>query len=116
MPVQYPDGILQGHLHCRTKASLFDVSHMGQIKVEGKDRVKFVERLTVADVAGLPLNTAVYSLFTNKNGGIIDDTIIANRGDFIYIVVNAGCFDKDWAHIQAEVYVYLLTLSHRISS
>jgi aminomethyltransferase len=68
--------------------------HYFEIRVTGKDRVKFLERLVVADVASLTQGQATLSLFTNENGGIIDDTIIANKGDHIAIVVNAGCFDK----------------------
>jgi len=102
MPVQYPDGILQSHLHTREKASLFDVSHMGQLKITGKDRVEFIEHLTPVDAKNLPVFRGCYSLITNSKGGIIDDTIIANAKDFLYVVVNAGCFDKDMVHIRAE--------------
>lgn len=64
-----------------------------------------------ADLAGLGKDAATYSLFTNPKGGIIDDTIIANRGDWIYVVVNAGCFDKDKAHIDAAAFVFVLPRS-----
>jgi aminomethyltransferase len=70
--------------------------------VTGKDRVRFLERLVVADVASLAQGQATLSLFTNQNGGIIDDTIIANKGDHISVVVNAGCFDKVCALIPFE--------------
>eukprot|EP01125_Pyxidicula_operculata_P001169 TRINITY_DN11119_c0_g1_i1.p1 TRINITY_DN11119_c0_g1~~TRINITY_DN11119_c0_g1_i1.p1 ORF type:complete len:402 (+),score=84.99 TRINITY_DN11119_c0_g1_i1:67-1272(+) len=102
MPVQYPDGILQSHLHCRNSASLFDVSHMGQLKITGKDRVAFVEHVTVADVANLPQFHGCYSVIPNEKGGIIDDTIVTNAGDFVYVVINAGCFDKDMKHLRAQ--------------
>jgi len=102
MPVQYQEGILKSHLHTREKASLFDVSHMGQLQITGKDRVEFIEHLTVVDAKNLPEFRGSYSLITNSKGGIIDDTIIANAKDFLYVVVNAGCFDKDMVHIRAQ--------------
>jgi len=100
MPVQYPDGIVKSHLHTRTGAGLFDVSHMGQLKITGKDRNEFIEYLTVVDTRQLPVFGGCLSLFTNANGGIIDDTIITNAGDFLYVVVNAGCYPKDIVHIR----------------
>lgn len=83
LPVQYPDGVLKSHLHTREegKASLFDVSHMGQIKWSGKDAGAFLERVTVADLGALPEGASTLSLITNEAGGIIDDTIITNWGD-----------------------------------
>jgi aminomethyltransferase len=106
MPVQYPDGILASHLHTREKSSLFDVSHMGQLKLTGKDRVEFIERVTVADVKNLPIFTGMYSLIPNEQGGLIDDTIVTNAKDFLYVVVNAGCFDKDWKHLKEQEKVF----------
>jgi len=106
MPLQYPDGILTSHLHCRTKASLFDVSHMAQLHWTGKDRVKFLEHLVVADLGALPKQHAKLSVIMNEKGGIIDDTVITNRGDFIYMVVNAGCADKDLAHFKKQLEIY----------
>uniref|UniRef100_A0A6B2L6Y1 Aminomethyltransferase n=1 Tax=Arcella intermedia TaxID=1963864 RepID=A0A6B2L6Y1_9EUKA len=102
MPVQYPDGILQSHLHTRQKSSLFDVSHMGQLKITGKDRDAFIERITVVDMKGLRPYRGCYSLMPNEQGGIIDDTIISNLDSFIYMVVNAGCYDKDMLHIRHQ--------------
>jgi len=103
LPIQYEDGIVQSHLHARSKAALFDVSHMAQLRLTGKDRVKFLETLVVGDIAELPLNHAKLSVYTNERGGIIDDTVISNRGDRLDIVVNAGCAEKDVAHITAHV-------------
>lgn len=100
MPLQYKEGIIQSHTHTRTNASLFDVSHMGQLNIRGKDRVEFMERLTVGDVAALEPNHAKLSLFTNEKGGIKDDTVISNHGDHLYVVINAGCTDKDLLHIR----------------
>eukprot|EP01112_Ceratiomyxa_fruticulosa_P021556 TRINITY_DN762_c0_g1_i4.p1 TRINITY_DN762_c0_g1~~TRINITY_DN762_c0_g1_i4.p1 ORF type:complete len:397 (+),score=95.18 TRINITY_DN762_c0_g1_i4:171-1361(+) len=103
MPVQYSDGVLKEHVQCRTKAALFDVSHMQQLKITGRDRIPFIESLVVGDYATLsPLNSKL-SVFTNEKGGIIDDTVITNAGDYLYIVVNAGCADKDIAHLNSAL-------------
>ncbi|CAH1782756.1 unnamed protein product [Owenia fusiformis] len=103
MPVQYKNmGIGPSTNHTRTQCSLFDVSHMLQTKIHGKDRVKFMESLTVADVAGLAENSGTLSVFTNDNGGIEDDLIINNIADHLYVVSNAGCSDKDLANMQAQ--------------
>jgi len=102
MPVQYSGGILASHLHTRSKAGLFDVSHMGQLKITGKDRNEFIEWITVVDTQILKPFHGVYSLIPNEAGGLIDDTIITNVGDFLYVVVNAGCYEKDMVHIRAR--------------
>ncbi|XP_057297234.1 aminomethyltransferase, mitochondrial-like [Hydractinia symbiolongicarpus] len=95
MPVQYSDlGIIQSHHHTRNSASLFDVSHMLQFKLHGKDRTKCLEELVVADIVGMPENSGGLSLFMNENGGIRDDCIINNAGDHLYVVSNAGCAHK----------------------
>jgi aminomethyltransferase len=103
MPLQYTDGIKESHLWCRKNASLFDVSHMGQLRVEGPNAKAFLESLVVADLDALPKESATYSYFTNEKGGIIDDTLITNRGDHFYVVVNAGCFDKDMTHLKTQL-------------
>lgn len=103
MPVQYPDGIKDSHLFTRSSAGLFDVSHMGQIRLHGKDRVAFLEKLVVADVAALHDGQAQLSFMTLPNGGILDDTIITNFGDTVGMVINAGCKDKDLVHIREHI-------------
>lgn len=105
MPVQYDgEGIKDSHLFVRSSAGLFDVSHMGQIRLHGSDRISFLETLVVADVAGLAQNTSTLSVFTNASGGIIDDTIISNLGGNVTgLVINAGCKDKDIAHIKEHL-------------
>ncbi|KAG0770394.1 hypothetical protein G6F57_004121 [Rhizopus arrhizus] len=104
MPVQYDNlGISASHLHTRQKASIFDVSHMLQSRVTGKDRNKFFERLVVADLHQLPIGQGTLSLFTNEQGGIIDDTIIMQQQDSLYVVSNAACADKDLAHIRKHL-------------
>ena len=87
------------HNHCRKSSSLFDVSHMGQIKIHGKDRNEFIERVTVLDTQTLKAGGGSLSLITNENGGIKDDTIIITNEDHIFMVVNAACKDKDLIHM-----------------
>lgn len=104
MPIQYEsEGIVASHFHTRQKSSLFDVSHMAQLRITGKDRNKFLESITVADLSNLKPNSGTLSLITNAKGGIIDDTIITNRGDHIFMVVNAGCAMKDVAHMRQQL-------------
>lgn len=95
MPVQYKQSIKDSHLYTRSHASLFDVSHMLQTKVHGKDRVKFMESLTVADVKGLKSEQSVLSLLTNSSGGIEDDLILTQSNDCLFLVSNAGRIDRD---------------------
>jgi aminomethyltransferase len=108
LPVLYKGetgGVMKEHLHCRSpgKSSLFDVSHMGQIRWHGKDRVAFIESLVVGDIAGLAEGSGLLSLVTNENGGIIDDTVITNAGDYIYMVVNGACKHGDMAHFKKQM-------------
>ncbi|MBP2238581.1 aminomethyltransferase [Sinorhizobium kostiense] len=105
MPVQYPDGVLKEHLHTRAAAGLFDVSHMGQIAIRPRsgriaDAALALERLVPVDVLGLGEGRQRYALFTNDDGGILDDLMIANRGDHLFLVVNAACKDADFQHLQ----------------
>ena len=81
MPVNYPAGVLKEHLFCRESAGLFDVSHMGQFKIFGKDRVEFVESICVGDVEGLGKRASTLSLILNEKAGIIDDTIVSKYDD-----------------------------------
>ena len=84
LPVLYEGkGIIKEHLHTRKDASIFDVSHMGQVRISGKDRVAFMEKLICADVAGLKEGEAALTVFTNEKGGVIDDAIIANAGKYL---------------------------------
>lgn len=101
MPVYYPDGVLKEHLHTRESVGLFDVSHMGQLRIEGKDAADFLEYITVADIQALPQGNATLSLITNEKGGIKDDTIITKvENDRFFVVVNGACKDKDLAHME----------------
>ncbi|TNJ42060.1 glycine cleavage system aminomethyltransferase GcvT [Phaeobacter sp. B1627] len=106
MPVQYPMGIMKEHLHTRQKAGLFDVSHMGQVILRGDSYsavAEAFERLIPMDVLGLPEGRQRYGVFTNDAGGIEDDLMFANRGDHLFVVVNAACKDADIARIKAAL-------------
>ena len=101
LPVQYKDfGIIDSCLHTRSKASLFDVSHMGQLEIFGNDREEFVESVTVGDVRILKPGESRLSLITNDLGGIIDDTIITKKEKSLQMVLNAGCIEKDMYHLE----------------
>lgn len=102
MPVQYPMGVLKEHLHCRAQAGLFDVSHMGQVILPA-EAVAELEALVPVDIAGLGLNRQRYAMFTNAEGGILDDLMVTNRGDHLFLVVNAACAEADIAHLKAHV-------------
>lgn len=101
MPVQYPMGVLKEHLHTRAAAGLFDVSHMGQVILRGPDPAVALERLVPVDVQGLKPGRQRYAVFTNDAGGILDDLMVANRGDHLFLVVNAACKGADVAHLRA---------------
>jgi len=106
MPLQYADGIIQSHVFTRTNAGLFDVSHMLQLRFTGKDRINFIQELVVADVHNQKEGTAAYTVLTNEKGGIIDDAIVSKYNDHLYVVVNAGCADKDFQHFTKHVQRY----------
>ena len=106
MPVQYPAGIMAEHLHTRDKAGLFDVSHMGQVILTGASYEAIAtafETLVPMDVQGLGVNRQRYGFFTNAEGGILDDLMFANRGDHLFVVVNAACKADDIAHMKAAL-------------
>jgi aminomethyltransferase len=113
MPVQYPGGIIREHLHTRAAAGLFDVSHMGQVVVEGAGSAAFLESLVPADVQGLGINHQTYALFTNEDGGVLDDLIIT-RWDAarFFLVVNAACKEQDIEHLRAHLAGQSLTVLH----
>lgn len=100
MPVHYPLGIKKEHLHTREKAGLFDVSHMGQILLKGEDAAKALETLVPVDIVDLPKMQQRYALFTNEHGGVMDDLMVTNTGDTLFLVVNAACKEQDIAHLQ----------------
>jgi aminomethyltransferase len=101
MPLYYKEGIMKEHLWCREHAGLFDVSHMLGIKITGDDRVKFAERVLPAGVEELQVGEGCLTSIPNENGGLIDDCIVTNAGDHIFLVINAGHEEKDIPHMQA---------------
>ncbi|MEI2742043.1 MAG: glycine cleavage system aminomethyltransferase GcvT [Candidatus Competibacter sp.] len=103
MPVQYPSGIIKEHLHTRSQAGLFDVSHMGQVRLSGPDAAAALESLVPVDLIDLPAGGQRYALFTNEQGGILDDLMVANSGDSLFVVVNAACKQQDIAHLRAHL-------------
>ena len=104
MPVQYPLGVMKEHQHTREQAGLFDVSHMGQIRLIGADAAKALEALVPVDIIDLPVGMQRYAMFTNEQGGILDDLMVANLGnDELFLVVNAACKDQDLAHLRKHL-------------
>ena len=103
MPVQYPAGLMAEHLHTRTAAGLFDVSHMGQLRLEGNDAAAAFETLTPVDVIDLSVGKQRYGLLLNDEGGIMDDLMFFNTGSSIFIIVNGACKAPDIAHIQQKI-------------
>ncbi|MCG6903321.1 MAG: glycine cleavage system aminomethyltransferase GcvT [Rhodobacter sp.] len=108
MPVQYPLGVMKEHLHCRAGAGLFDVSHMGQVLLrpisgDVADAARALETLVPVSILALAEGRQRYALFTNDAGGIIDDLMVANRGDHLFLVVNAACKAGDIAHMRKHL-------------
>ena len=108
MPVQYPAGLMAEHKQCRNLAALFDVSHMGQLKLIGSDAGAALETLVPVDVLGLGEGKQRYAFFTNAAGGLLDDLMITRPaagsalGD-LFLIVNAGCKDADTRHLQTHI-------------
>jgi aminomethyltransferase len=108
MPVQYPSGIIKEHLHTRAAASLFDVSHMGQIAVRPRsgdvaDAARALETLVPGDITGLPAGRQRYTVLTSGSGGILDDLMVSNHGHYLMLVVNAVRKDFDEAHLRSHL-------------
>jgi aminomethyltransferase len=108
MPVQYPTGLMAEHKQCRDAAALFDVSHMGQVRLVGADSARALETLVPVDIVDLAAGRQRYAFFTNASGGLLDDLMVvrpavdAGFGD-LFLVVNAGCKDADVRHMQAHI-------------
>ncbi|MDT4742029.1 glycine cleavage system aminomethyltransferase GcvT [Bradyrhizobium sp. WYCCWR 12699] len=108
MPVQYSAGVLKEHLQTRSSAGLFDVSHMGQLALRPKsgrveDAARALERLVPQDILAIAPGRQRYAQFTNPDGGILDDLMVANFGDHLFLVVNAACKAEDEAHLRANL-------------
>ena len=100
MPVQYPAGVIEEHMRCRTRSGLFDVSHMGEIWVTGPDAIAFVNRITTNDVTKLVDGQAHYSALPRPDGGVVDDLLVYRFDpEKLLLVVNAGTTEKDWEWI-----------------
>jgi aminomethyltransferase len=99
MPVQYSGGIMAEHKQCRESAALFDVSHMGQLRLVGSDAAAALESLVPVDIIDLAVGKQRYGFFTNEAGGLLDDLMITRREDDLFVVVNAGCKVADTEHL-----------------
>ena len=103
MPVQYPAGLLAEHAHTRTAAGLFDVSHMGQLRLVGQEATAAFESLIPMDVLGLAIDRQRYGLLLTDAGTILDDLMFVNRGDHLFVVVNGACKEADLAHLAERI-------------
>ena len=103
MPIQYPMGVLKEHNHTRTQAGLFDVSHMGQIRLTGNIAAAALEMLVPVDIIDLNINRQRYALFTNEQGGILDDLMVSNGGNHLFLVVNAAYKQQDIAYLRQHI-------------
>lgn len=104
MPVQYPAGLMAEHKHTRDAAGLFDISHMGQLRLVGPDAAAAFETLMPVDVIDLPAGKQRYGLLLNDEGGILDDLMFFNEGHCsIFVIVNGACKVADIAHIQQKI-------------
>src|SRR5207245_10888134 len=103
MPVQYPPGIIAEHLHTRAQAGLFDVSHMGQIRLHGAAAPRALEALVPGDLQALAPGQMRYTLLLNETGGILDDLMATRVDDGLVLVVNAARKEADFAHLAAHL-------------
>lgn len=103
MPLHYPAGVLKEHQHTRAQAGLFDVSHMGQVRLSGVNVAEELERLVPGDILGLSRDQQRYTLLLNEHGGIIDDLMVTNAGDHLFAVLNAACKENDLTHLRTSL-------------
>lgn len=103
MPVHYPSGVMAEHLHCREAAALFDVSHMGQIGLRGPGAAAALERLVCGEMQALKPGRQRYTLLMNEAGGILDDLMVANHGDRLFVVANASRKEADAKHLRENL-------------
>ncbi|MFY0990285.1 glycine cleavage system aminomethyltransferase GcvT [Halomonas sp. C05BenzN] len=113
MPVQYPLGVKKEHEHTRASCGLFDVSHMGQVLLSGPSPAQALETLVPADILGLAEGMQRYALFTSEEGGILDDLMVVNAGDHLYLVVNAACKEQDIAHLRRGLSEHRIEVADR---
>lgn len=103
MPVHFRTGIIYEHLHCRKHAGLFDISHMGQCRIQGDKAAGELEKLTPGGIADLACGAQKYTVLTNNDGGVIDDIIVTRTESGVSLIVNAGCKDKDFAYLRQQL-------------
>lgn len=113
MPIQYPSGIIAEHLYTRQVCSLFDVSHMGRLLVEGPQRKEFLQHVLTSNVSALDLNMAQYCIIPNENGGAVDDAYLyLFQEDSYLLVVNAANIDKDLEHLNRALSGFDCTITN----
>lgn len=113
MPIQYPTGIVAEHLYTRHACSLFDVSHMGRLLIEGPERVKFLQHVLTSNVMALDLNQAQYCIIPDENGSAVDDAYLYRfEEDRFLLVVNAANIDKDLSHLKKIIKDYECTITN----
>ena len=103
MPVQYPTGIIKETKHCRSQAGFFDISHLGQCLIVGDNIGQELEKLTPSKASELNVNRQLYTVLTNTEGGVIDDIMITRLAAKFLIIVNAGCKEKDFKHLNVNI-------------
>jgi aminomethyltransferase len=96
MPIQYSKGIISEHLVVRNSVGVFDVSHMGEFEVRGKDALNFIQHISINDASILKIGQAQYSAMAYPDGGLVDDMLVYNAGDYYMLVVNGANVEKDW--------------------
>jgi len=113
MPIQYA-GIAPEHMAVREKVGLFDVSHMGEVTVRGKDAERYVQHIFTNDIAGAPVGKIYYGMMCYENGGTVDDLLVYKMGDNdFFLVINASNIDKDWAWMQQHAAGFDIDLQNR---
>ena len=113
MPIQYA-GIAPEHMAVREKVGLFDVSHMGEVTVQGKDAERYVQHIFTNDIAGAPVGKIYYGMMCYENGGTVDDLLVYKMGDNdFFLVINASNIDKDWAWMQQHAAGFDIDLQNR---
>lgn len=113
MPIQYPSGIIAEHLYTRQVCSLFDVSHMGRLLIEGPQRKEFLQHVLTSNVSALDLNMAQYCIIPNENGGAVDDAYLyLFQEDSYLLVVNAANIDKDLEHLNRALSGFDCTITN----
>ena len=113
MPIQYA-GIAPEHMAVREKVGLFDVSHMGEVTVRGKEAERYVQHIFTNDVAGVPAGKILYGMMCYEDGGTVDDLLVYKMGDNdFFLVINAANIDKDWAWMQQQANGFDIDLQNR---